>query len=210
MHLVTCTNPTLRPPGGGFSLRPPSWWRRAGALLCIAGALAFSSLSAATGPTKEYQIKALFLFNFIQFAEWPPSAFGDAASPIRIGVLGENPFGSELESVIRGEKVRQRALQIEYSNRPQDLQDCHLVFISNSERNAIPRVLAAFNGRPILTVGDMRDFAQRGGVINFYFEGQKVRFNINRAAAQASGIKLSSQLLSLARIVGPAPGKGDQ
>lgn len=158
----------------------------------------------------EYQVKALFIFNFVQFVEWPASAFADATTPIRIGILGEDPFGGALEPLVRGEKVRQRTLVVERASRIEDLQDCHLVFAARSERLKVREIINAFQGKPVLTIGDMPNFARRGGIINFYLEEQKVRFEINRAAAQQSGLKLSSQLLGLARIVGPALAGRDQ
>jgi hypothetical protein len=153
---------------------------------------------------KEYQIKAVFLFNFVQFVEWPASAFVSPDDPIRIAVLGNDPFAGSLDIAVQGEKVRQRSLVVERVQRIQDAANCHLLFVCSSERMNIASIISAFKGRPVLTVGDMPDFARRGGIIDFYLEGQKVRFEINRAAALQSGLKVSSQLLGLARIVGPA------
>ena len=169
-----------------------------------------SNLNAQGSNPKEYQVKALFIFNFIQFVEWPAAAFPDAASPIRIGVLGDDPFAGGLEAAVRGETVRQRPLVIARAARVEELQNCHVLFVSRSERPRIPGILSALEGKPILTVGDQPDFARRGGMINFYLEGHKVRFEINRAAAQRGGLKLSSQLLGLARLVGPALAGGDR
>ena len=157
---------------------------------------------------KEYQVKAVFLFNFIQFVEWPATAFPSADAPIRVGVFGNDPFNGALETAVHGEKVRQRPIVIERSSRLEALRDCHVVFVCRSEREHVSTILAVMAGRPVLTVGEVPDFARRGGVINFYLEGQKVRFEINRAAAQRSALKLSSQLLSLARLVGPPVSMG--
>lgn len=108
-------------------------------------------------------------------------------------------------AAVQDEKVGQRAVIVERFSRPQDMTGCHVVFASKSEAAHVPAIIAAFAGKPVLTVGDMPDFARRGGIINFHLEGAKVRFEINRWAAQRSGFKLSSQLLGLARLVGPAP-----
>ena len=167
-------------------------------------AVGSSSLCGQAANLKEYQVKAVFLFNFLQFVEWPAAAFTSADAPIRIAVLGDDPFGGSLEIAVQGEKVRQRSIVIERIQRVQDAADCHVVFVCASERLQIGRIISEFRGRPVLTVGDMSDFARRGGIINFYLEGQKVRFEINRGAALQSGLKLSSQLLGLARLVGPA------
>src|SRR5688572_24503994 len=128
---------------------------------------------------KEYQVKAVFLFNFVQFVEWPATAFPSANAPIRIGVLGDNPFNGALEAAVQGEKVRNRSIVIERSSRLETLRDCHVVFVSRSERAEIGTILTVLGSRPVLTVGDVPDFARRGGIINFYLEGQKVRFEIN-------------------------------
>lgn len=167
-------------------------------LACGAAATA----AAQNGPPKEYQIKALFLFNFVQFVEWPESAFSGPAAPLRIGVFGENPFAGSLSATVLNETVRGRRIEVTHSERLAGLLDCHLIFVPASERHQIVAVLAEIGARPILTVGETPGFAQRGGVINFYLEGQRVRFEINRAAAQRQRLKLASQLLSLARIVG--------
>ena len=167
-------------------------------------AMAPMPLRAQAPGLKEYQIKAVFLFNFVQFVEWPASAFPGPTAPIRIAVFGDDPFAGSLEAAVQGEKVRNRSLVIERVRRLEDATECHVLFVCASERMQIGPIISFFSGRPVLTVGDMSDFARRGGIINFYLEGQKVRFEINRAAAQRTGLKLSSQLLGLARLVGPA------
>lgn len=161
------------------------------------------SASAQDVNPNEYQIKAVFLFNFVQFVDWPASSFPTADTPIRIGVLGDDPFERTLEAAVQGETVRQRPIVVHRSSRLQDLLNCHVLFVCRSERAQMGAIINALGGRPILSVGDMPDFARRGGIVNFYLEGQKVRFEINRAAAQQGGLRLSSQLLSLARLVGP-------
>jgi hypothetical protein len=185
-----------------------SWRRPASRLLFLAVTLAWCGFGAAPLQAqefnrKEYQVKAVFLFNFIQFVEWPATSFPTAEAPIKIGVYGDDPFAGALEAAVHGEKVRQRSIVIERSSRLEALRECHVVFVCRSERESVGTILAVLGSRPVLTVGEVPDFARRGGVINFYLEGQKVRFEINRAAAQRSGLKLSSQLLSLARLVGP-------
>jgi hypothetical protein len=172
-------------------------------------AIACPPLATAQGtPTKEYQIKAVFLFNFIQFTAWPDDAFPNAASPIRIGILGQAPFGDALHAAVQGEKIGQRAVTIEQLASLEDAAGCHVVFVGQSEANRVPAIISALAGRPVLTVGDVPDFARRGGMINFYLDGPKVRFEINRAATLQSRLRLSSQLLGLARLVNPQPNPG--
>jgi hypothetical protein len=152
--------------------------------------------------SREYQIKAVFLFNFIQFVEWPSVAFPEAGSPIRIGILGDDPFGPALEQTVRDETVNQRRLVVTRSQRVEDLQGCHLVFIAKSESRRIETILSVFKEQPVLTVSEVDGFARQGGVIGFYPDGKKVRFEINPATAQHQGLKMSSELLRLGKIVG--------
>ncbi|MDF3056400.1 MAG: hypothetical protein K0R17_615 [Rariglobus sp.] len=168
-------------------------------------ALAASScpeLAAQTAPGREYQIKAVFLFNFVQFVEWPQAAFSSDDAPIRIGVLGDDPFGSALDEAVRGESVRNRRLIVVRSQRVEDLEGCHLLFISKSESRRLDTILSLLGTRPVLSVSEAEGFARRGGVVAFYSDGKKVRFEINIGAARKRGLKLSSELLSLGKIVG--------
>jgi hypothetical protein len=160
--------------------------------------------------SKEYQVKAAFLFNFAQFVEWPPAAFKNPDSPLSIGILGEDPFGSALEETVKGESIRNRKLIIKRSRRAEDLNGCQLVFIAKSEKTKLSDALTKLTGKGILTVSEIEGFGLRGGMFNFFIEGNKVRFEINPAAAQHEGLKISSQLLSLGRIVGAAPPTKDK
>lgn len=168
---------------------------------------AASAVAAAADATtsKEYQVKAAFLLNFAQFVEWPDDAFAGADTPLRIGVLGEDPFGTALEEMIRGETVHNRAIVVHRSQEGDDLRNCHLVFISRSEKAHLPEVFASQGQGTTLTVSDIEGVASQGGVIGFYLEGKKVRFELNPAAAQKQRLKLSAQLLRLGRIIAPVP-----
>lgn len=159
---------------------------------------------AAQGVSKEYQIKAVFLLNFLQFVQWPPGAFPGEDAPLRMAVLGDDPFGPVLDEVVRDEKVGRRPVTVERARRWQDVTNCHLLFISDSERGRLPDIMAGLRDRPILLVSDGPDFTRRGGMIRFFIDGNKVRFEINPASAQQRGLKLSAQLLSVARITGDA------
>jgi hypothetical protein len=174
---------------------------------CTLTLLLFVSLSgmvSARGQTsKEYQIKAAFLFNFAQFVEWPTVAFADASAPISIGVLGDDPFGAVLDQTIEGETINHRKLIIQRSQRVADLKGCHLVFISKSEKSRLADIFDRLGSASVLTVSETENFARRGGIINFYLDGNKVRFEINADAAQRKGIKISSQLLKLGKVVEP-------
>src|ERR1700694_3672624 len=130
----------------------------------------------------EHQVKAVFLFNFAQFVEWPPKAFPEAQTPLIIGVLGEDPFGSYLDETVRGEKVNNRPLVVQRYRRVGEIKICHVLFISRSETDRLEQVLASVKGRSILTVGDADDFIARGGMIRLVTERNKIRIRINLAA----------------------------
>jgi len=149
----------------------------------------------------EHQVKAAFLFNFAQFIEWPPSAFTDTNAPIVIGVLGTDPFGDSLDETVRDETIHGRKLVIQRARKIENLKNCQMIFISRSEKNRVDEVLAALDGKPVLTVGEIDGFAEQGGAINFYREGNKVRFEINPLVTRRNGLKVSSELLSLGKIV---------
>lgn len=150
----------------------------------------------------EYPIKAAFLFNFVKFVEWPADAFAGEKSPLAICVYGADPFGDTLDNVVRGETVAGRGLIVQRPESLADLRDCHVLFVSRSERSRLAEVLPRVQGKPVLAVGDTDGFLKAGGVINFVLEENKVRFQIDAAAAERNRLKISSKLLRLAK---PSP-----
>jgi hypothetical protein len=145
------------------------------------------------GDRLEYQVKAAFLFNFLKFVEWPASA---ANSPTWvIGVLGRDPFGEVLDETVRGKVVNGRAVEIRRYARPADAKDCNILFIGRAEFERV-----GMTARPgLLTVGEAPAFLKSGGMINFYLEDNRVRFEIRASAAHDAGLHVSSQLLKLGR-----------
>jgi len=153
--------------------------------------------------SKEYQIKAAFLYNFAQFVLWPETAFTNTDEPFRIGVLGDNPFGKALEEIVHGEKIQGRPIEIVESSSAEKMAGCQIVFVSKSQVPHFGDVSSKLDSKPVLTVSEDAGFIKRGGIINFYRDGTKVRFEINPDAADKKGLKLGSELLSLGRIVRP-------
>ena len=153
------------------------------------------------GVPREYQVKAVFLFNFAQFVDWPATAFSGPDAPLKLCVLGDDPFGPALQEAVRGETIGNRRLEAQHSRRIEDLMNCQMLFISKSEEDHIGEILAELDPMAILTVSEVEGFARRGGNINFYLEENKVRFEINPDTAQNRGIKMNAQLLSLGKIV---------
>lgn len=181
-------------------------FRSGGLGFLLLAALAFvfaAALRAASSATeaKEYQIKAVFLFNFAQFVEWPPAAFPSPQAPLIIGILGDDPFGSYIDEAVRDEKVNNRPLEIRRFARIEDLTDCHILFICKSESGRLDRILDRLNGKSVLTVSDMDEFSKAGVMIRFVMESSKVRLKINIRAAKQAHLTISSKLLRPAEIV---------
>jgi hypothetical protein len=160
--------------------------------------LAVGDGRAQESPPTEYQLKAAFLLNFAKFVEWPPAAFAEAASPIVLGVLGENPFGDGLERTIRDKTINNLPLVVKAFRSSAEATNCHMLFISASERARLPEILGSLRGASVLTVGETDRFTETGGMINFVRQRNKIRFQINEVAAKSVGLKISSKLLSLA------------
>jgi hypothetical protein len=191
---------------GGFQRRGP----RPGVAFALA--LLILCREAAPGavgqgrPAGEYQVKAVFLYHFAQFVQWPPESFPDKDSPLVLGILGRDPFDSHLEEVVRGETIGSRPLQVARFDRVEQVGNCHLLFISASETPRLEAILAALRNRRILTVGESEGFCRMGGMVAFLTRGGKIRLRINLEALQAAGLAMSSKLLRLAEI--EPPGKG--
>jgi hypothetical protein len=156
-----------------------------------------SNYSLAQYQHTEYEVKAVYLYQFAKFVRWPGS--GQDVFPICL--LGYDPFGSALNSTVDGESLDGKKLVIRRIASAEQVTGCRILFISSSEHSRVGGILAALNGKPILTVSDMRDFADRGGMIQFVVEGERVRFEVNRAAAEQAGLSLSSDLLRVATAV---------
>jgi len=160
--------------------------------------LACAIVHAQNSQPTEYQIKAAFLFNFAKFVEWPPEAFGGASSPLVIGILGDNPFHDDLTRIISHKAVDQHPLVVREYRSLEGLTNCHMLFISNSEKERLPEILALLKGSNVVSVGEMDQFTESGGMIKFALKENKIRFLINNEAAHRAGLKVSSKLLALA------------
>jgi YfiR/HmsC-like len=155
----------------------------------------------AEGPVAdEYPVKAAFLFNFAKFVEWPTDVFKGPEDPITICVLGQNPFGSALEDVVRNKTVANRAFIVREVGSAQLAVKCQIVFVTASERKRFRSLLEELKGHSILTVGEADDFTANGGVINFKLKDARVRIEIDAGAAERAKLRISSKLLSLAEV----------
>jgi hypothetical protein len=153
----------------------------------------------------EYQVKAAFLYNFAKFVEWPPGTFAASTDPIGICIIGENPFGSTLESMVQGKKIGGRPFAVRSLTDIQFAKRCQILFIGAGEWKRARLVLDAVKGSPVLTVGETGDFTASGGVIAFQLEGPRVRIQIALEPAERAKLRISSKLLSLAEIAKRQP-----
>lgn len=167
-------------------------------VLCAAAVLALGDVPVEAQVSREYQLKAVFLFNFVQFTEWPVSAFANEKSPIVIGIIGPDPFGSALETTIHDESIQGRSLVLEHYSHVADIKTCHILFITQPEIRHIDEIVKSVKEKPVLTVADGDSAASAAAIIRFTLQNNKVHFRINTEAARVANISLSSKLLRLA------------
>jgi len=178
--------------------------RRAAGRLLLAVLIAAASGACPCGETPtEYEVKAAFILNFARFVEWPDAAPAGATGVLTIGILGKDPFEGALERVVENKMVGARKLAVVHVDGIELMKPVQILFISRSESGRLEEVLTKLRGAPVLTVGDMEHFARDGGVINFILEDGRIRFEINPAAARSAGLRLSSKLLRVAKVITP-------
>jgi hypothetical protein len=155
----------------------------------------------------EYELKAAFIYQIARFIEWPsPNTIANtgapvnAGAPLRLCVLGGNPFGRALDA-IADKPVNNRRMEVSLLDMNADTRECAMLFIAAPAEKYLERIIAISRGSGILTIGDTEGFARRGAMVNFFPENGKIRFEINPEASRRAGLKISSQLLKLARIV---------
>jgi hypothetical protein len=167
----------------------------------VAGCLLFADSAGsanAPAPPGEYEVKAAFIVNFAGFVHWPPSSTADAPSTFGICVIGVNPFGAAFEKfqhrVVAGRALRARAIAAPASGA----EDCQILFIGESEHGSLLDILKGLRRDPVLTVSDLEGFAASGGMMQLFIRNQKIRFEVNRTAAEAVGLRIDARLLKLA------------
>jgi hypothetical protein len=164
------------------------------AAVLLVVALSFSSLHSETRKPTEYEVKAAYLYNFGKFIKWPPSS----ESTFEICVFGNDPFGISLDSLTAGESLDGKRLAIRRISSTTEAQKCRILYVSRSEQGRAPSILEAVKHLPILTVSDIPNFLDDGGVISFVMQGDRVRFQVSLPAAERAGLSLSSELLKVA------------
>ena len=160
------------------------------------------SMAASAPPLNEYELKAAFLYNFVKFTEWPAEEPGKSDAPIIIGVLGKDPFGAALDKLIEGETVHNKKIVARRFPRMDDTAaNSHVLFISASEEQNLAAILKLLDRQAVLTVSEIANFAQRGGIIDLKKENNRIVFEINLFTAKRAGLAMNAQLLKLAKVV---------
>jgi len=176
--------------------RTPLWF----SLISIfVSACVLSASSNAQQPTAgEFQVKAAYLYNFGRFVSWPSQDGSDATGAFEICVLGDDPFGPTLDSTLATGMIGGKSVTAKRISKPQDVNSCRILFISSSEERHLKEIFTTLNNASVLTVSDIPRFSERGGMIGFVIDGNRVRFDVNLASAQSARLMLSSELLKVA------------
>lgn len=170
--------------------------------LVLATQAVIPQFAAAQGDSAgEYELKAAILYNLTRFVEWPPTAYPSPQAPTILCILGRDPFGESLSSMVSKQAHNGRPVQIRHVRNDKEVGGCHVLYISSSERKQVVQILSTAAGSHVLTVGEIAQFAARGGMIQFGLEDKEVRFDVNLDVALRAGLKISSRLLVLARVV---------
>ena len=182
----------------------PSW--RACAVVCtfVCTALALAGEPGriwAQAAPDEYQLKAAFIFHFAQMVEWPAGTFETGNQPLTLCLLNSEPNRTEIRGTVEGKSTGGRVVRTRFLDSPINSDGCNILFLSRSDSHVQESVLRSLRGKPVLTVGETDDFLDQGGMIRFHFDQDKIRFDVNLAAADAVHLKISSRLLLLATAV---------
>lgn len=167
-------------------------------MFCFAAA---RGLGAEASTLSETQVKALFLFNFTKYVEWPESAFASPTAPLTIGLLGDTELAEPLRALVAGKSVNGHPIVIEDKITAERATNCHILFVSGPRQNDQAALLLPLRGQPVLVVGENEKFTRRGGIVNFGRRDSKVRLEINTVTAGESRLKLRSKLLGVADVV---------
>lgn len=168
-------------------------------LLCLV--IYHNSLAASKEQAKEYQVKAVYLYNFSHFIHWPDTLML-SKNVFNICILGDNPFHNTLEYVVGKEKFKEKPIKVDYFSNVVDVDECQILFISQSEQGQLKTIFEHLQYKPILTVSDMSDFVELGGMIKFYLNRKRqVRLAINPEILREARLQADANLLRISEIV---------
>jgi YfiR/HmsC-like len=198
--------PTSLPPGARRGVR--RYWGCIFAALILVASWPGTAFGQEQGSVinREYSIKAAFLYHFSTYIEWPESARPREGEPFVIGVYRHNPFGAALDQIAQQKKLAGHAIEIRLIKSIEEIAGCQILFVPASvtvaEQAALLKVTRS---APVFVVGESDDFVARGGDAQFFLEGNKVRFAFGEGAAERSDLKVSSKLLTLAKLIPNRP-----
>jgi len=169
-------------------------------LLPLLGLLQLCATAGAQ-EVSEYQVKAAYVYNFAKFVDWPAQVFADAAAPFHMCVLNNRSFESTLQHMVLGKTIAGRSISVAGVQNGEQSRGCQILFIPSSQNKLGQRMVEDLQGQSVLTVGETKGFLEDGGIINFVWEDDRVQFQVNHRGASQAGLRVSSRLLSLARLV---------
>src|SRR5438552_2507599 len=170
--------------------------------------LSAGALLSAEGPApSEDQVKAAILFNLTKYVDWPAQSFANTNSPLILGILGEDNFGDDFRRMVEQKSINGRKLLVRHLASSEGAQAVHLLFISASEKKRLPEILAKLKGAPVLTVGETETFISLGGIIRLANRENRIRPEVNLAAAERAHLKISSKLLNVSDVIKSRPGE---
>jgi len=170
-------------------------------LLSLIIALIMSVFSTAFSQTSEYELKAVFLYNFTHFVTWPESAYSSPDSPFQLCVIGEDPFGHFLDETVTSERVGEHPIVVRRILDLENSRACHIVFLSEKSPFSEEQVLAVVRDHPVLVTGETAEFAEKGGTIGFHVQDRKIRLQVNLRAARQANLSISSKLLKVSDVI---------
>jgi len=170
--------------------------------------LAVPCLRAQASRPTDYDVKAAYLYNFGRFVEWPANAPGKGDF-FTVCILGKDPFGPVLDKVLAGETIGGKNVVARRISTPQESGNCQILFLSSTEESRVNKIMEAMDKEAVLTVSDMPQFSEHGGMVQFVVEDKRVRFEVNLTAAQNAGLTLRSELLRVATVVKKNPPVGN-
>ncbi len=150
--------------------------------------------------SREYKIKVGLIYNLIQFLEYSGEIFSDPSTPFCIGIVGRDPFGEEM-AVLKGKIAQNRKLVVTYFPDVSQIKPCPILFISDSERENLKHILDKIKGSNVLTISDIDQFAEQGGMVNIVTIDNRIRFKVNLSMTRRAGVKISAHFLRLVKIV---------
>lgn len=155
--------------------------------------------SCGAGELSEYQVKAAFVLNLARYTEWPPQELS-GSQEIRVCTVGSDPFRQAFDA-LNGKQAKGKAIVVKHLAQPEGAQDCQVLFVGESMRRQVPRVLRAVQGAPILTIAEVEEFPEAGGMVNLLVEKNKTVLEVNHGALKRAGLQVSAQVLKVARRV---------